>query len=331
MRYFLYVSFAVSLIIIVGSYGKSPIPAPETVVGNPLEQGSGYTFPFNVIAGTIIVFIFYWIKFGQWTGPAEAPLGYRPKPTRHFTTWLRYSGWAGIYAFFMVLIFAICIYMPGFVTSILQAIIDFEVPQLSGTHSPIKKFIEVLSQNEPGPIAPYALIFVTLVWAGAFGEWEKAIRKKLQESALIPLEAKRLIDAFQNKTEYFSPNDEVIDRIIDALPTGILNRADINNNNNRRQTIFLQCENILHRFDDLAGNRVFAKIKKRYEVEYNDAKENLDQIREDLSEYRKEQIVFLTNNHKDKQKESYDDLSLMKIEEARKNIDSPDDFETKYF
>ena len=61
-------------------------------------------------------------------------------------------------------------------------------------------------KESPGNMVPYAVIIVTVVWSSAFAEAERKFRRNLQESALIPTEANRLIEHYEKHNEYFEVN-----------------------------------------------------------------------------------------------------------------------------
>ena len=94
MRTIFYVSILFSLMLIFLAYNPAIIEG-QLSVGNPLLDSDGVStgqtdgLDFTAILGGLVVFMFYFMKFGRWPEPESTPPGFRPKPTRHFTTWLR--------------------------------------------------------------------------------------------------------------------------------------------------------------------------------------------------------------------------------------------------
>ena len=89
------------IISIIGAYAVwklAETPAlwnTMPVAGNPLgiESTDKQIYGLTLALGELFVFLFYWFKFNEWAGEGDAPPGFRPRPVRHFTTWLRYLGW----------------------------------------------------------------------------------------------------------------------------------------------------------------------------------------------------------------------------------------------
>lgn len=181
----------------------------QPTVGNPLHDldglSGGETAPVDFVTflGGVVVFIFYFMKFGRWPGPESTPPGFHPKPTRHFTTWLRYVGWAAVYGCFMLFCYLLIVFSPKLFVNFLEAYLGIGV---GVPDSDLLQRLLTTLQEDPENMVPYAVIIVTVVWAGAFAETERTFRRNLQESALIPTEANRLIEHYERHPEGFQPD-----------------------------------------------------------------------------------------------------------------------------
>ena len=96
----------------------NPVLLKQTVVGYQVtgEGVNNGLFDITTILGEIIVFLFYWFKFNEWAGAGVAPKGFRPRPARHFTTWLRFLGWNTFYGLLMVGVYSVIVFFPELVS-----------------------------------------------------------------------------------------------------------------------------------------------------------------------------------------------------------------------
>ena len=104
--------------LLVKLAGNPGVLLKQTVVGYQVT-GEGINnglFDITTILGEIIVFLFYWFKFNEWAGAGVAPKGFRPRPARHFTTWLRFLGWNTFYGLLMVGVYSVIVFFPELVS-----------------------------------------------------------------------------------------------------------------------------------------------------------------------------------------------------------------------
>ncbi|MDJ0804555.1 MAG: hypothetical protein QNI89_12545 [Desulfobacterales bacterium] len=332
MRTIFYVSILISLMVILLAYHPS-IMEGQLRVGNPLLDTDGAPgaekaqLDFVAILGGIVVFIFYFMKFGRWPGPEGTPPGFRPKPTRHFTTWLRYIGWAVVYGFFMMCIYLLIIFFPKLFVNFLEAYIGLG---MSGPDTDLLSRVLSTLKESPDNIVPYAVIIVTVVWSAAFAETERTFRRTLQESAMIPTEANRLIEHYERHFEDFQPDMRLARSLIRESPFKLVSEANFSaGDEGTLELRFAQCEYILDQITRLRAKRYFARILMRYQQDFDEAKVAINKLRGKLQNYKSELLETLdaATNPSPRQ----DNLTLAEANRIWEESHNPLPFERRYF
>ena len=320
MKLLIWISVLFSIFLILSSYHPKILSMPVTAgldfgTENAFSQGAGIReVNLLTVIGGILVFVFYWTKFGQWHGEEGAPPGFKPQPTRHFTTWLRYSSWACFYASIMLGFYLLIVLFPMVFLMIIQL---FEDLQIQGDLSPGQDLIRSLQNAillsdkslNSAALAPYAVIVLILIWAGTLKKLERKARGKLQESALIPNEAQGLIykleevetvlnpgvttDDIQKDKAVFTPNTKRIEKIIGKINAFIsveeFRQADKDN----YLAEYCRCFYFLERLKDLRAESGSSEIWQIYGNDLQDAEKQLDEIKDNLSEHREELVQAL--------------------------------------
>ena len=279
--------------LIVKLAGNPEMLAKHTVVGNQLlsETGSGRLFDFTMIIGEIIVFLFYWFKFNEWAGAGAAPKGFRPRPVRHFTTWLRFLGWNSFYGLLMVGVYSVIIYFPDLIFRVLDYFVSASnalkspIPSLSSAHKlfgliPLSGEMKVYDPGRTASLVPYAVMLTTVVWAGMrpFSEFERRFRLRLQERAAIPTEARNLIGTFENEMCSFVPADKNIKRFLEEQEGRHFQRDDFDDSNNHLWFLMARVQYLYHLLIKYNREPVFSKLAERYDDELNDIHAKISRI-----------------------------------------------------
>jgi hypothetical protein len=293
MRGLLFITIPLSLFLIYAAYNPTLIQGPETA-GRSFNGDGTLLDPINLtsIIGGIFVFVFYWLKFARWPGPEGAPAGFKPLPTRHFTTWLRYVGWSFVYSSAMMVCYFMIILFPQTVINVFHILLTPDV----AAHMPgvdpsiLSSLLPYLEESEgrldPNTIVPYAIILVTLAWSSGFSKWERSFRRTLQESALIPSEAQRLVQFFEDEPDRFSPKKKQIKRVLKRFPNNLLVKEDFKGEENRWLMKYAQCEYLIERIMRLGGTRSFARIISRYKNDLDEVRAKADNLRDQLRLHR---------------------------------------------
>jgi hypothetical protein len=331
MRTIFYVSILFSLLLIFLAYNPA-IMEGQPSVGNPLlgldeGTGEGGEFDFVTFLGGLVVFIFYFMKFGRWPGPENTPPGFRPKPTRHFTTWLRYVGWAVVYGSFMLFCYMMIVFFPKLFVNFLEAYIGIGVGVPDADL--IQRILAGL-KGSPENMVPYAVIIVTVVWSGAFAEAERTFRRNLQESALIPTEANRLIEHYEMHPEAFGPKMDHARRVIRESPFKLIAEANFTDESEGTLEFrFAQCEYILDQISRLRSKRYFAHVLTRYQEDFDEAKIELNKLRGKLQGYKNELLETLRSP--DSAPLRQENLNLSEANRIWEKSHEPLPFERRYF
>lgn len=178
------------------------------------------------VCGAAIVFIFYWIKFNEWAGEGQAPVGFRPRPVRHFTTWIRYLGWNSLYGVIMAAAYCAILVFPDFLSNFIE--VFKPVFQALGLGEIIEPLSAVVGNQEGVKSAvPYAVIVTTAVWAGMppLSGFEEKFRLRWQKNAAIPSQAVEMLENFKKDTtgkKHFSPNTDTVKEIVRDLGNNTL-------------------------------------------------------------------------------------------------------------
>ncbi len=326
MRTIFYLSVLFCLVLIYFGYHPE-ILEKQASIGNPLfSEGESSPVNFPAILGGIVVFFFYVMKFGRWPGPEGAPPGFRPKPTRHFTTWLRYIGWAAVYGCTMLIFYLLIIFFPKLFIDSLNASMDLGLfLQNTGL---LQKILLGLKDN-PNNLVPYAVIIVTVIWSGVFAARERSFRQSLQESAMIPTEANRLINEYEADPESFQPDKDAIKRIITKIPYHLISKDSFQAGNmDRLERGFAQCEYMIEKIFQLRSKKIFAKTFARYQEDFEETKLKLHLLSDNLQHYKREMLQVL------KPKESILDTKEQTLGLVNREWDeshAPQKFERQYF
>ena len=299
MKGLIFLTVPLAILLIVVSYN------PNILIG--LEQAghsqNADSSPLSVLSiiGGIFVFIFYKMKFSRWPGPDSSPAGFRPHPTRHFTTWLRYTCWSIVYASSMTALFYIIILFPQAILYFVQ-IMSLEILNgVTGADFNIlrKLFAQIIDNsniNDPNVMVPVAVITVTFVWAGAFAKYERRFRQTIQEAALIPNEAQRLIRVLEDSADAFMPDDETKEEIIrqSSKKGFILHDSDFLPGDDNAIFRYVQSLYIDSKIRNLEKDPDFAKIIARYEADITEHKNYLEKLTERWVNYKKALVELIT-------------------------------------
>lgn len=303
MRVILYASLAIAVLLVQISGDPSLLSGPETVA-DPLGTGQGTGNPFTLISiiGAFVVFIFYWIKFSEWPGPGTPPAGFQHRSTRHSTTWIRYTCWGVTYAMFMVAAYFTIIVFPHLLVNVVQ-----HVSQLGGDGD-IGELVETLQESffqtqnlapssginlTTNEMVPYAVIVTTMLWAGAFSDFDRSFRRTIQQHALIPAEAQRLVDKLEQESETFTADAQVVGRILAERPELLIEESDFRATADTLPSKYARIEYVFYQITRRAMGSNFSKVFARYREELNKLEERLKDLRSGLRQYRSDQAVYL--------------------------------------
>jgi hypothetical protein len=275
----------VAAFLIVKLAGNPDLLAKHTVVGNQLagQNGGGGLFNLTTIMGEVIVFFFYWYKFNEWAGTGAAPKGFRPRPARHFTTWLRFLGWNSFYGLLMVGVYTVIIFFPELIFRLLDSFVTASntfktnIPGIASAHKlfgliPISAEMKVYDPERTAALVPYAVMLTTVIWAGMrpFSEFERRFRLRLQERAAIPTEARNLIGTFENEMCSFEPADKNIKRILEEQEGQIFEKDDFRDSGRHLWFFMARVQYLYHLLVKYNREPVFARLAERYDDEFND-------------------------------------------------------------
>jgi hypothetical protein len=320
VKLLIWISVLFSMFLILASYHPNLLSMPVTAgldfsTGDALSDGTRLKeINLLTVIGGILVFVFYWTKFGQWHGEEGAPPGFKPQPTRHFTTWLRYSSWACFYASIMVGFYLLIVLFPMVFLMIIRLIESMQLQgDLSSSHDLLRSLQNAILLSDrslnSAALAPYAVIVLILVWAGTFKKLERKARGKLQESALIPNEAQSLIykleeiETATNKkatisgipTEraVFTPDSKLIETIIGKIGLLISEEEFEKTDPKNYLAEYCRCLYFLERLKDVRAESGSSEIWQIYGEDLEVVEQRLDEIRENLFGHREELVQAL--------------------------------------
>lgn len=181
---------------------------PVVVQTDALKDRQTGEVNYVLIAGSIIVFLIYWAKFAEWADEKIKPRGFPLRPTRHFTTWLQYQIWAGIYAMVGVLI-VWSIYLYPSITSLFEAL---PLPE-----SWARSLRRDMLQEPIDPQSTTSAVLGVALAVAAMGlpKAEPYLRSALQRAALIPVRATSLTRALTDDFSRFVPEPADVGRFLD--------------------------------------------------------------------------------------------------------------------
>lgn len=320
---------------LVWKFAANPeILVDQLIIGNPLEgeDTSAGMFILTPILGELIVFVFYWFKFNEWAGEGEAPAGFRPRPARHFTTWLRYIGWNTSYGLLMVAAYSLIVFFPDILFRLVESFssasgnLQAPIPGLAeaqGLLAPLYR-----PGISPAEITPYAVMLTTVVWAGMrpFSEFEQRIRLRWQERAAIPSEAKSLVEIFSSDSKSFIPDDSIVEKVVSESEGKLsLDDFDSNNLSTDKWNRYARVEYLTYLLLRYNQAPVFSKLAQRYSAEFLDLKDSMLRLRErvvrrinDVHQAMVEDNMIGKNEDKPTLRESEQWLARLNENEERK-------------
>lgn len=285
--------------LLVKLAGNPELLAERQIVGNPLLGKDGATrfLDLTTFLGVIFVFLFYWFKFNEWAGAGDAPTGFRPRPARHFTTWLRYLGWNTLYGSMMVGGYAIIVFFPELVYRIVDSFVgaagSFNAPvpgvtEIQKMLDPVLFLGESGLQNpiEPAKLAPYAVMLTTVVWAGMrpFSEFERRLRLRLQERAAIPTQARELVETFEKDENNFVPEKETVAEVVKHLEGNALDVEDFYDSGEQLWFLYARTEYLNHLLLKYNRSPVFSRLAERYVDEFKDLETSIFSLRDRVAQ-----------------------------------------------
>ena len=252
-----------------------------------------------LLVGELVVFFFYWFKFKEWAGEGDAPLGFRPRPVSHFTTWLRFLGWSSAYGLLMVGAFNLVVFFPELISRIIQSYVEAS----SDMQSPLGILSEAQSLNEAvfGPLPeqrlvgseatnkliPYAVILVTVIWAGVepAASFERRFRRDLQRRAAIPTQASGLVQMLCSSRLRFAINGEVKRTAIRAAG-GIIEEKDFRTDDAELDlwSLYARTEYLHEQLRDYRLKPIFAPLVSRYAPDYEALEQRIAKLRDALQQ-----------------------------------------------
>ncbi len=262
------------------------------------DTGTDDVLGLTLIVGEIIVFVFYWFKFNEWAGEGEAPAGFRPRPVRHFTTWLRFLGWNCTYGLLMAAAYTVIVFFPDLIYevagSFLRASNELQAPVvgLAETQSLVDLFFDesrfaAADVSTPADLAPYAVVLVTVLWAGTrpFSDFERRFRLQLQERAAVPTQARDLIESFSSNDSSFSAEKEVARLAIEQSGRTLGTQDFINHADNQGYwLVYARVEYIYTQLQRYWSKPVFSNLSVRYAHEFEDIESRVVALRSRIRE-----------------------------------------------
>jgi hypothetical protein len=268
------------------------------VAGNPLgvEASDNQIFGLTLALGELFVFLFYWFKFNEWAGDGDCPAGFRPRPVRHFTTWLRYLGWNCTYGLIMVAAFSIIVFFPDLIERIIK--LYTQSSQVAGLPAndavlSVQSFLEsraAPSIHDPlrlEDVVPFGVVLVTVVWSGIkpFAEFERRFRLQLQERAAVPSQARDLIETFATDDSTFEHDPDFSDQVVEKSG-GRIAPEDFDSKQKSGRTIrtqYARVEYLNYLLQQYKRKPVFSHLTERYLSEFQDLELGMVRLRELVS------------------------------------------------
>jgi hypothetical protein len=294
MRVILYSLVLLSAFLILLAYN------PELLTGPP---EAGYQDPAlsekaaplisqiataTSLVGAMVVFVVYWFRFGHWTGPDAAPAGFRPHPTRHSTTWIRYIVWGTLYAGFMVGCYFFIILFPQVLVNLIPVAetLSIQLPYAEEIRSLIEQ--PDLSADD---LVPYALIFTLLAWGELVERPEKEFRRRMQASALIPAEGQSLVDCLEQQRDWFQADLVTAEAVAKKAGHKLLRSADFEPETGL-VSLFARASYLHDQLRALHSRRL-KRVARRHREELVLAGNELESICAALQDFRSDQLRYL--------------------------------------
>ncbi len=271
----------VAAIILVNLAGGT-----ETLVVGHQESGDAADVLRWTVVGAVIVFVFYWIKFNEWAGNGQSPPGFRPRPVRHFTTWVRYLGWNSLYGLVMVGAYSALVFFPDVIIRFSQSFDNVtKILNLGEVLSLLKLDADHLPSTVE--LVPGAVMFITAVWAGMppFSHFEKRIRLRWQENAAIPSQARQLVEAFREDVEgenNFAPDPKTVGEVIRQLEGQPLETEDFSDSGKSIWFLYARVNYLYFMLEKQNRSPLFSRLADRYGDEFKDLEKNMVQLRKQV-------------------------------------------------
>lgn len=260
------------------------------IVGNTfsVDRTQDQLISLSIVVGVIFVFVFYWVKFNDWAGEGMAPAGFHPRPTRHYTTSVRYLFWNGFYGMLMAAAYLILVYFPEPVYRLLESYIDAAKSGNASVPSGADLFLkigdgygsELLWPKER--LAPYAAILMTVVWSGVrpFSLFEQRIRLHWQELAAIPSQARQLVETFEKEEDSFSPDRQVVSKVIKHLSHRPLTPEDFYDTGDSLWFLYGRLAYLNYLFQKYNRSAVFSRLAERFGNDFRNFEERVRNLHE---------------------------------------------------
>lgn len=165
--------------------------------------GSGASFTTVIIAHGVVLMI-YVLKFTNWAHDDLKPVGFPPRPTRQFTTWVQYWMWASLYAGSGVLLVYLFYSTPSEMIRFIKAFgLEAQLGEVLLVDGLVNFSLEAL-------IMGVAIAVGFLGFPGIEPRW----RMMLQRAALIPSRATNAVERFKGDFKGFQPSKEDVDAFV---------------------------------------------------------------------------------------------------------------------
>jgi hypothetical protein len=304
MRLLLYFSVVLGTFLVVLAYHPDLLIGPATFGYQPEAPESllSHLVTPTSAVGAAVVFIFYWFRFKQWTGTSDAPPGFRPHPTSHSTTWLRYVIWASIYAGIMVSVYSFVILFPQVLINLNPFFehVGIQLPAL-------EHVAERLKQGNLGPddLVPYALIITLIGWAGLAEKRESQFRRRMQSLALIPTEGNSLVNRMGCSFPPFEAKQGIVKDLTQWKGRNLIVPEDFAAGSSLAERL-ARCVYVNHRLNSL-HNEEGKTVANRHKTELADIGEAIEKLLAETEKVRDEQYDFLKHlKASDRQKGSFE-------------------------
>ncbi len=289
MRHLLYLSLVLGALLLVVAYHPGLLTGPEQAGYQAMPDSMlSHLVTTTSVVGAVVVFLFYWFRFSRWTGPDEAPTGFRPHPTSHSTTWLRYVIWASLYAGIMVATYSFVILFPQVLPNLSPFIdtLGIDIPGLA-------KLGVLAQEGKLGAdhVVPYALILTLVALTSLAERPEHNFRKRMQSLALIPTEGKSLVDRMAAKIPSFEADPNVVAGL-GVVTSNLLTFDDFRSGDSLAERL-ARCMYINHQLNALHREEVKA-VADRHKEELGAISTSIGSLVGDVEKLRDEQFDFLS-------------------------------------
>lgn len=162
----------------------------------------------ETIIGMIAIALAYWNRFNLWT-ETEVKYG-KIRPPRQFTTWARFMTYATAYTLSMEVIYLLLLVSPNLIRFIGD---NFgAVPAVNNHLSPVDREFPLWVMVFLLGFSPHLPVLKQL---------EERFRYRLHQRAFIPAEAKALVQQLTTNPDFFKPDKETTDKVIQKYGRGM--------------------------------------------------------------------------------------------------------------